>query len=114
MLIKFFSSETGELLMYADVAKVLLEIVGKATTARGVFTQPEMQPAATALQRAVQEAGKRPLPEPEGDEEDEDEEMSKKPKVMLSQRAWPLIDMLERTGRSGPDANIVWEAPADF
>lgn len=112
MLIKFVSSETGEVLMFAEVAKTLLEIVGKATTARGVFTQPEMLAAAKALQHAVQEAGKRPLPEPEDDEESE--ETSKKPKVVLSQRAWPLIDMLERTAGSGPDANIVWEAPADF
>lgn len=34
--------------------------------------------------------------------------------VAISQRAWPLIDMLERTSKGGPKANIVWEAAADF
>ena len=48
-------------------------------------------------------------------EEDEEEEGKKKEIVVgLRQRAWPLIDMLERTARSGPKANIVWEAAADF
>ena len=32
----------------------------------------------------------------------------------MRQRAWPLIDMLERTAHSGPKANIIWEAAADF
>ena len=34
--------------------------------------------------------------------------------VTLGPRAWPLIDMLERTSRGGPKANIVWEAASDF
>jgi hypothetical protein len=109
MLVTFTSSETSEVLMYAETAKMLLEAIGKETTARGTFTREEMAPAAAALREAVKRAGKPP-------EEDEEEETGKKkePVVGLSQRAWPLIDMLERTGRSGPDAHIVWEAAADF
>ena len=34
--------------------------------------------------------------------------------VGLHQRAWPLIDMLERTAKSGPEAYVMWEAEADF
>jgi hypothetical protein len=34
--------------------------------------------------------------------------------VALGPRAWPLIDMLERTSKAGDKANIVWEASADF
>lgn len=113
MLVTFESSETSEVLMFAETAKMLLDAIGKATTARGTFTQAEMQPAADALRLAVQraEAEKPPV-----DEDDEEEERKKKkePAVVLRQRAWPLIDMLERTGRSGPEAHIVWTAGGDF
>lgn len=109
MLVRFVSSETGEILMFADAARMLLQAIGKATTARGTFTQAEMAAAAQALGEAV----KRSEAPPADDEVDEYGK-KKEPVVVLSQRAWPLIDMLERTGRGGPKANIVWEAPADF
>src|SRR5574343_294330 len=35
MLVQFVSSETGEVLMYADVARVLLQAMGKEATGRG-------------------------------------------------------------------------------
>lgn len=114
MLVRFVSSETGEVLMYADVAKVLLEAIGKETTARGAFLTEQMLPAAQALRDAVRRSEALQPPEDEEDEEDEDEKKKKEPVVGLRQRAWPLIDMLERTAVSGPKANIVWEAAADF
>jgi len=108
MLVKFISSETGELMMFAEAAHQLLGAVGKECTARGTFTVEEMLPAAEALKSAVQR-GEAPPPSREGEEEPGNE----KP-VALGQRAWPLIDMLERTARGGQRANIVWEAPRDF
>jgi len=108
MLVRFVSSETGELLMFAEAAKVLLQALGKETTARGVFTQPEMSPAAQLLKEAVARAD-RPTPA-----NDDTEETGAEPVVTLDQRAWPLIDMLERSSRGGAKANIVWEAPQAF
>lgn len=109
MLVRFDSSETAEILMYADTAKMLLTAVGKETSARGTFTQPEMLPVATALREAARQAAEPP------EEEDEDgKDGKKKPPVSFGQRAWPLIDMLERTARAGPEAWVVWEASADF
>lgn len=110
MLVRFLSSETGELLMFAEAARPLLQALGKATTARGTFTQAEMAPAAQALREAVKRAE---APPPDDDELDETGK-KKPPVVAMSQRAWPLIDMLERSGRGGAKANIVWEASADF
>lgn len=94
--------------MYAETAKMLLQIIGKETTARGTFTQAEMAGAAAALREAIRQAAVPP------EEDDDENDKKKEPVVGLSQRAWPLMDMLERTGRSGPDANIIWEASADF
>lgn len=110
MIVTFVSSETGEVLMFAEVAKVLLDAIGKEATARGTFTPAEMLPAAEALKAAVREAAANAPAE-----EDEAEEKPRKPRpVSLRQRAWPLIDMLERTAKSGPKAHIIWEAASDF
>lgn len=112
MLVRFLSSETGEILMFAEAARPLLQVLGKATTARGTFTQAEMASAAQALREAVKRA-EAPPPPPDEDERDATGK-KKEPVVALSQRAWPMIDMLERTSKGGPKANIVWEASADF
>lgn len=110
MIVRFVSSETAEVLMFAESARLLLQAIGKDTTARGTFTPEEMPGAAQALREAVQRAAVPP--------EDEDEEMlegrKKEPVISFGQRAWPLIDMLERTGKAGARANIVWEAATDF
>ena len=111
MLVRFVSSETGEVLMYANVAKVLMQAMGKETTARGAFLPAQMLPAAQALRDAVARTEVR---QPVEEEEAEEEGKKKEPVVALRQRAWPLIDMLERTAKAGPDANIVWEAAAPF
>ena len=110
MLIRFYSSETGELLMFSEAAKSLLQMIGKETTARGAFAQPEMQAAADALRAAVQQEAPAALP----DADDDEEHPAVERPVTLNSRAWPLIDMLERTSRGGAKANIVWEAPNAF
>lgn len=107
MLVKFISSETGELIMFAEVAHQLLAAMGKECTARGTFTVEEMLPAAQALKSAVQRGEAQPGRE-------EEEEPGKEKPIALGQRAWPLIDMLERTARGRKRPNIIWEAPRDF
>jgi hypothetical protein len=114
MIVRFDSSETGEVLMFAETARTLLQILKKETTARGVFTQPEMLPAAVKLQAAVAEARRQADATVSDTDEDDAEDKQKPPVVGLSQRAWPLIDMLERTASTGPDAHIIWEADKDF
>lgn len=111
MIVRFVSSETGEVLMFAETARVLLQALGKETTARGTFTPAEMPAAALALREAIRRAAESAPPE---DEVEEASGRGKEPVVTLGQRAWPLIDMLERTGRAGPQAHIVWEAPQAF
>lgn len=68
MLVRFLSSETGEILMFAEAARPLLQAIGKETTARGTFTQAEMADAARRLSEAVKNAD---APPPQDDEIDE-------------------------------------------
>ena len=90
--------------MFATKLKAARESLG--------FTQAEMASAAQTLRDAVKRAD-APPPPPDEDERDETGK-KKEPVVAMSQRAWPMIDMLERTSKGGPKANIVWEASADF
>lgn len=108
MLVKFISTEAGEIVMYADLARTLLQAVGKECTAQGVFTQAELAPAAARLQAAVAQSTTPP-------EEDEDGDgVPKEKPVAFGARAWPLIKMLERTAGKGEKAHVVWRASSDF
>lgn len=116
MLVTFHSTETAEIIMYADVARTLLQAVGKETTARGVFTPEEMQPAAERLRAAVAraEAGATAEAGEDALSWEEQGQRDKEKPVALRRRAWPLLDMLERTARKGAKAHITWEAASDF
>ena len=105
MIVKFTSSETGTLIMMDDLARVLLPAAGKPTTAEGVFTAAEM-PVVIARLRAAVAAGTVPAEQRENEEECIP--------VALHARAWPLIEMLERTASKGEKAHVVWHAAADF
>lgn len=59
MLVRFDSSVSGEMLMHAEVAKRLLEIIGKDRTARGVITTEQLPEALTRLRNAVAEEKER-------------------------------------------------------
>src|SRR5574343_614595 len=50
MLVRFTSQATANLLMFDDVARALLKVVGKSPTQRGVITVAEMAPALAHLQ----------------------------------------------------------------
>ena len=106
MIVKFTSSETGSLIMMDDLARVLLLAAGKHTMAEGIFTAAEMPEAIQRLRAAVA-AGAVPAEQ----QECEDEE---RVPVTFHARAWPLIEMLERTASKGEKAHVVWRAAGDF
>lgn len=103
MLVKFDSNVAGELMMFADVARRLLQAAGKECTARGVI-RAEQVPDIVARLRTAAAADKS---EHGGDEEDDQNVVS------LGRRAQPFIEFLELTARE-KDGFVLWEAPADF
>lgn len=119
MLVKFNSSSAGEMVTMAPTARGLLEIIGKECTARGVITAEQLPDALLRLRKAVAEEKARleaARSLGEGDETAEAAEDEKKtgklPVVTLGQRAWPLIELLERTRNE--DGFVLWEAARDF
>lgn len=110
MLVKFHSSVAGEIVMFAPVAHALLEIVGKRCDERGVITAEQVGEAIERLRQAVAAGGSLPLPCDANPAPDRDGRPVEP--ISLSRRAFPLLDLLQRTQRD--DGYILWEAPKDF
>jgi hypothetical protein len=104
MLITFKSKAAADVPMYAEHAKMLLSLVGKSlepeSAPRGIITAAEA-PGALAKLKAAADAARRT-----DRENPRDEEPGQAISVGLAQRAFPLIDMLERATKEQRD--IVW------
>lgn len=107
MLVKFNSNVAGELLMFADVARRLLEVAGKECTARGVILREQIPEIVTRL-RAASAADKAQHP----DDANADDEQAANT-VSLGRRAQPFIEFLELTVKE-PEGFVLWEAAKDF
>lgn len=97
MLVRF-DSKVGMLTMFGDVAQKLLRMMGQSGSVPGAILAQDI-PA--TLQRLRQGVGLEPRKAADGKADDEDTQ------VDLSQRAFPLIELLERASKSGAD--VVWE-----
>lgn len=115
MLVKFNSSSAGEMVTMAPTARSLLQIIGKECTARGVITAEQLPDALLRLRKAVaEEKARLEVARSASDDEaaEEEKKAGKPPVVTLGQRAWPLIELLERTRNE--DGFVLWEAARDF
>lgn len=108
MLVRFESNVAGEMLMFAEVARRLLQIAGKECSARGVILAGQVPEIVARLRAAVAADRAQAQPAPAGDEAPDSP-----PPVGLGQRVQPFIELLELTARD-KDGFVVWEAPRDF
>jgi uncharacterized protein DUF1840 len=99
MLVRF-RSNAGDMTMFGDVALELIKMMGHSGTVPSAILARDIPPALERLKRAVA-AAPPPLP-PSDDAEREDG-----PRVSLQQRAFPLIELLERCAKNGWD--LMWE-----
>lgn len=104
MLVKFESNVAGEMLMFADVARRLLQVAGKECSARGVILAEQVPEIVLRLRQAV--AADQPAPAADDGEESAGV-------VSLGRRAQPFIEFLELTARE-KDGSIIWSAARDF
>jgi hypothetical protein len=99
MLVRFDSS-VGTFVMFGDVAVALLKMMGHSGTVPSALLAADIPAALARLKPAVARAPD-PAPEPEPDGKPAE------PRVSLRQRAFPLIDLLERAARAGAD--VLWD-----
>ena len=97
MLIVFRSKAAAEIYMYAEHAKALLDIIGKPfeppQAPRGIITAEQAPEALARLRQAVEASKARQKDETGADD-------AAAVSVSLAQRAFPLIDMLERAQKT--------------
>ena len=98
MLVKF-DTKVGAITMFGDIAVALLKAMGNSGTVPGALLAQDIPPALERLKAAVAAA-----PAAEGGRGEQEQ---KEPKVSLRQRAYPLIDLLERSAKAGAD--VLWD-----
>jgi len=108
MLVEFHSSTSGELKMFADIARQVLEILRKEPLARGVITFAELPDAIAhigdALARTAETASVL--------DANDDGGSGEPAPVSMRQRLVPFLDLLRRTEEQ--EGYVMWEAQVDF
>ena len=98
MLIRF-DSKAGTITMFGEVATKLLRMMGQSGSVPGAILAKDIPPALERLRQAI--SGER---EPAADKKSGDDG---EPQVGMRQRAFPLIELLERAAKH--DADVVWD-----
>jgi hypothetical protein len=97
MVYKFKSRADADLIMLKEHGDVMLQIIGREPSARGIIEVQAMPAALAALQGALDES---PVASDNADPD------ATAPPVGLHQRLWPMIEMLKRCQAAGEP--VVW------
>ncbi len=108
MIVKFQSTAAADVITFADVARLLLRLLGKEPTARGVIAPGELDQAVARLEGLEKPAkdGKAQLLEDSG------VGMEPHEVVALATRAQPFIRMFAQAAKA--EKAVTWEAAQDF
>jgi hypothetical protein len=101
MLVKF-DSKAGTLTMFGEVAIHLLKLMGHSGTIPSAILAADIPAAAARLQKALDAGAAAPAPSQDTDDHEEGG-----PRISLRQRAYPLIELLQRAAAKGAD--VMWD-----
>ncbi|MBK6971776.1 MAG: DUF1840 domain-containing protein [Sterolibacteriaceae bacterium] len=105
MIITFKSRAAGDVIQFGEVAKRLLGIIGKnADSTTGIITVEQLPDALARLKAAV--AAERAELGGRSRNDDDEEQQGGPPAITLSQRAVPLIELMEYALRD--KAPVTW------
>lgn len=99
MLVRF-RSNAGDMTLFGDAALELIKMMGHSGTVPSAILARDIPAALERLKRAVAAAPAPPARDDEAERKDG-------PSVSLQQRAFPLIELLERCATNGWD--LLWE-----
>ncbi|MDR3212315.1 MAG: DUF1840 domain-containing protein [Azoarcus sp.] len=113
MLVTFKSQAGADVIMFGDAARHLLTVLGKdGDDAKGIITAEQLPDAIAHLQTAIDaeraHQGTKSAAEREAEENAAREagQVGMAASVNLAQRAWPLLDLLQRARTDG--VSVVW------
>jgi hypothetical protein len=108
MIYKFKSKAAGDVIMMAPTAERVLAAIGKEASAKGIIEPAAMPAAIAALERAIanDEAARSGGGGGSGDAGADETTSGSGDAMPLRRRAWPMIEMLRRSGDAGEP--IVW------
>lgn len=121
MTVKFQSRATPDLVMVQKHAHQILKLIGKSEEGPGILETQDMPAALAILKGLPQEQDHPRKHEPHaaaaqaGDDgpPDDEEEVPEAPEpdfidepISLRQRAWPLVNMIERSMKEGKP--VIW------
>jgi hypothetical protein len=97
MIVIFQSQAAGDVIMFGDVAYRLMEIMGKEAAARGIVTVEQLPETIAHLKAAIarDKESRAGLGEDDLPQTEQAPDGSKRAYVSLTQRAVPLIELLE-------------------
>jgi hypothetical protein len=98
MLVRF-DSKAGSITMFGDVATKLLRMMGQSGSIPGAILAPDIAPAVGRLRQALSGESEPAAAKKAGDDGE--------PQVGMHQRAYPLIELLERAAKQ--KADVVWD-----
>lgn len=104
MIYKFKSKASGDVIMLGPNGNRLLELLGRAPAAKGIFEPADLPQAIATLEAAIaaaEVAARERAAEGAGDEP-----AGAESPVSLRQRLWPMIEMMRRAHAA--DVPIVW------
>lgn len=104
MIVTFTTRAYADITMFGDVAVRLLRLMGHSGTVPGALRAEDVPAALASLRQAVQAHGDEAAPGP-GRPAAEDEP-GKEPAVNLSQRAFPLLELLQAA--AAEDCSVSW------
>lgn len=108
MIVTFQSKASGDVIMFGDVAHRLMQIMGKDVTPKGIVTVEQLPDAIARLRAAMvqdREQHARTLAEADATGEEARPEPAQ-PAISLTQRAVPLLELLEYSLRKR--VPVVW------
>lgn len=98
MLVRF-DSKSGTITMFSEVAVSLLRMMGQSGAVPGAVLAQDIPAAVQRLRHALDHEPKAATPKARSDDAE--------PNVGLRQRAFPLIELLERAAKN--DNAVLWE-----
>lgn len=112
MIVIFQSKASGDVIMFGDVAHHMMKLMGKDITAQGIVTVEQLPDAIARLRAAIvqdKEAHQRRVADMADQQSDSmagTTESSQSALISLTQRAIPLLELLERSLRR--KTPVVW------